>query len=87
MKTTIYRWALKKLRLLVDAADEWLHAREVQFQTARMELEAKGPGEGRFRAEVDVKASAAREKAIRKSRAARPRLRYQAGQFVRVTSH
>jgi hypothetical protein len=80
LKITLYKWTLKRLRLALDAADEWLHAREVQFREARM-VQPETPA--RVNDEFNVKASAAREKAIRKSRAARPRLRYIAGQFVR----
>lgn len=77
LKTKIWRWTLKRLRLAIDAADEWLHAHEVQFREARAtEHETRDTS-------CDRRASAAREKAIRKSRAARPRLRYIAGQFVR----
>jgi hypothetical protein len=79
VKTIIWKWTLKYLRNMTDAVDEWVHAEEVKLRdslaTNHQPLAAN--------ASVDRRASAARERAIKKTRAARPRLRYQAGQFVR----
>lgn len=77
LKTALYRWTLRRLRLLLDAADEWLYAEEHKVRSVRASVPAADSS-------VDRQASAAREKAIRKTRPARPRLRYERGQFVRV---
>jgi hypothetical protein len=88
---------LKALRALADAADDWIHAQEVNLRAPAALAESL--------AEVDPAASAARERAIKKlggvsagksntgnsasphSRTLGPhrppRLRYQAGQWVR----
>jgi hypothetical protein len=35
-KIALYRWTLRQLRKLVDAADEWLQAEQTKFQRARL---------------------------------------------------
>jgi hypothetical protein len=79
---TLRLWALKKLRMIVWAADEWLHKQELQMRQDAARKE--------HLAEVDPAASAARERVSKKSahkpRARRPRLVYQGGQFVRRES-
>jgi hypothetical protein len=78
IKVALWRWTMRKMRTLLDAADDWLHTQEMLFREARaVEHEPRITNSS-----VDRQASAAREKAIRKTRA--PRLRYQGGQFVRV---
>jgi hypothetical protein len=71
----LWRWALRRLRTILDAADEWVHGREVKLRDAATRSEQL--------AAVDPVASAVREKARR--RAARPklpRLRYDHGSWV-----
>lgn len=51
------RWAIRTLRLILDRADEWLHAQEVRIRD-----EAARPA---YVAEVDPAASATREKEFR----------------------
>jgi hypothetical protein len=80
IRVILWRWTLKRLRLAVDAADEWLHAREVQFREARM-VQPETPA--LVNDEFNVAKSRVRERAIKK--AGTPRLRYQHGQFVRQT--
>jgi hypothetical protein len=73
------RWALKKLRAIVWAADEWLHKQELQMRQDAARKE--------HLTEVDPAASAARERVSKKPaskpRARRPRLIYQHGYWVR----
>jgi hypothetical protein len=76
MKTILWRWTLKRLRLAIDAADDWLHAEEIKFREARA-IAAPAPRPIEF----DRAKSAARERQIKKARV--PRLRYQAGAWVR----
>jgi hypothetical protein len=81
IKAAIWKWTLKTLRIALDRADDWLHAKEVALRD-----EAAKPA---LLAEVDPVASRAREKAIkreRKPRARKPRLVYQHGEFVRRES-
>jgi hypothetical protein len=79
LRKAVWKWILKKLRGIVWVADEWIHAQEVKLQVTGTSAQAPDPA-------VDPVASAAREKVFRSkpARAARPRLRYQGGQFVRV---
>ena len=77
IKIALWRWTLKRLRFALDAADEWLHAQEVQFRESVVTSHESPVTD----LSVDRKASAARERAIKKTRT--PRLRYQGGQFVR----
>lgn len=77
IKIALWRWALKQLRFALDAADEYLHAQEVQFRESLVTTH-KSPVTD---PSVDRKASATRERIIKKART--PRLRYQSGQFVR----
>lgn len=65
IKTILWRWAIRQLRLLTDSADEWIHAEEVKLRAPIA---------------APMKTVATNEFQI----AARPRLRYQGGQFVRV---
>lgn len=87
----LWRWTLRRARLALDVADEWIHAQEV-----RLREQAAIP---QRLAEVDPIASAARERSHKKSaravsssrtpsrvRPRMPRLVYQAGQFVRRES-
>lgn len=93
----LWRWTLRRARLALDVADEWIHAQEV-----RLREQAAIP---QRLAEVDPIASAVRERAVLAARqnndkAQRklnrmavgvkpmrlPRLRYEAGQFVRRPS-
>ena len=78
IRKAVWKWTLKKLRGIVWAADEWIHAQEVRLKEAGSGVQVPDPA-------VDPVASAAREKVFRSkpARAARPRLRYQGGQFVR----
>jgi hypothetical protein len=78
LAVSLERWTLKRLRLALDAADEWLHAHEVQFRTSQLSA-SEAPA--RTPAEFDRAKSAARERATKKARA--PRLRYVAGAWVR----
>ena len=83
----LWRLFLKTARSLVWVADEWIHKQEQALrETADMQAHLEA---------VDPQASAAREKAISKNRirsrkvgktSRAPRLRYQAGQFVRSES-
>ena len=77
LRVALWRWTLRRLRAIVWAADEWIHAQEIkQRETAAPAAVSN---------EFNVAQSAARERAHRKAaRAARPRLRYQGGQFVRM---
>jgi biopolymer transport protein ExbB/TolQ len=85
IRENLKRQALKRLRLAIDAADEWLHAEEHKFRNAcaeRRSVHAAPFAEStQGKDEFDVAKSRAREKAIRKART--PRLRYAHGQFVR----
>ena len=77
----LWRWMIRKLRLLMDAADDWLHAQEITLRESLATIHQPLVTD----LSVDPKASRVRERAIKKTaRAARPRLRYQGGQFVRV---
>lgn len=79
---TAFLWcfSIRKLRLLVDAADDWLHAEEMKIRVVPELVAAPARTD-----EFQIAASRVRERAIKKTaRAARPRLRYQRGQFVRV---
>jgi hypothetical protein len=89
IREKLWRFALRRARAIVDAADEWIHAQEMELIKPAQVRETL--------AEVDVVASAARERVHKRTtRAARPRLRqgsggqarqprlkYQGGQFVR----
>ena len=80
IKMWLWRWALRRARLIMDAADERIHAEEVKLRERLTPAAPVAPP-----IEFDRVASAAREK-VHKTRAARPRmprLRYQAGQWVR----
>jgi hypothetical protein len=81
LKKAIWAWILRRLRGIVWAADEWIHAQELKLRES-----AAAPV--RPPAEFDRRASAAREREHKKTaaRAARPRLarlKYAGGQFVR----
>jgi hypothetical protein len=72
----LWRFALRRARTILDAADDWIHAEEVKLREAA--APAAPP------AEFDVKASAARERVHKRAaRPRQPRLKYQGGQFVR----
>lgn len=76
IKKRVWRWTLLRLRSIVDAADEWIHAEEIKL---RAPLDPPAPP-----AEVDRQASAAREKAHKRAARPRtPRLRYDHGAWVR----
>ena len=79
LKVFLWRWMIRRLTVLLSRADEWVHAQEVKLrESAAMPVAAP--------VELDRKQSAQRERQHRKqTRAARPRLRYQGGQFVRVS--
>lgn len=78
LKSVLWRWTLRRLRAIVWAADEWIHAQEVQLREPAAVPAAVSD-------EFNVAKSAARERAHRKAaRAARPRLQYRGGQFVRM---
>lgn len=78
LKQVVWRWTLKRLRAIVWAADEWIHARELELQETVSAKAPRKPPE-----EFDVRASRARER-VHKAKAARlPRLRYAAGAWVR----
>lgn len=74
----LWRFSIRKLRLLVDAADDWLHAEEMKIRVVSEPVMVPARSD-----EFQIAASRVREKAIKKARA--PRLRYQSGQFVKVT--
>jgi hypothetical protein len=82
IKNIVWCWTLRRLRGIVWAVDEWIHAHEVRLQCAGDRVQAPDPS-------VDRQASAAREKTIKRQRTrhsgtiATARLRYQGGQFVR----
>lgn len=80
IKTALWRWTIRKARMLVDMIDEWLHNEEVRMRESAQSAPS-GPVAPPI--EVDRTASRAREKVIHKTRVAHPRLRYQGGQFVR----
>ena len=91
MKTKLqrYLWRLF-LRLAgnaVTAAEDWIHAQEVKLreesQSAGNAQTAVTAAPAKCSEEFAVKASAARERVKRAARPRRPRLVYQAGQFVR----
>jgi hypothetical protein len=76
LKRAVWKWLLNQLRAAVWAADEWIHAQELELRESAMALAPP--------IEFDRKASAARERVHKKAaRAARPRLVYAGGQFVR----
>lgn len=75
-KTVLWRWMIRRLRAIVWAVDEWIHAQELKMRESTTAPVA-------VPAEMDRKRSAQRERAFRKS-ARRPRLKYAGGQFVRV---
>ena len=79
LKKKLWQWTLRRLRSLVWIADEWIHAQELKL---REPAAAPAPAP----AEFDRKASAARERVHKATRAARPRLIYHGGQFVRKES-
>lgn len=80
LKVWVWKWIVRRLRAAVWAADEWIHAQELKLSAQR----DGGRQPVAPPAEFDRKASAAREKAHKRAaRAARPRLIYQGGQFVR----
>jgi hypothetical protein len=77
LKQAVWRWTLRRLRAIVWAADEWIHAQELKLREP-----AAAPA--RVSDEFNVAKSAARERVHKKAaRAARPRLVYAGGQFVR----
>jgi hypothetical protein len=77
LKRAFWVWMLYQLRAAVWAADEWIHAHELKLREP-----AAAPA--RVSDEFNVAKSAAREKAHKRAaRAARPRLVYHGGQFVR----
>jgi hypothetical protein len=75
IETALWRWTIRKLRLLMDAVDDWLHAEEMKIRVLPAPVATQGRTD-----EFQIAASRAREKQTKK---ARPRLRYQGGQFVR----
>jgi hypothetical protein len=80
VKRAVWVWTLRQLRAIVWAADEWIHARELELHEPTRP--ARPPEE------FDVAASRARENVFRKTRKAQekahtPRLRYAAGAWVR----
>ena len=77
-KLVLWRWILRQFRAIVWTADEWIHAQEVQLRETAEVAAPAGLSD-----EFNVAKSAAREKVHKAKRAARPRLRYQGGQFVR----
>ena len=82
-RTAIWRWTLRTLRTIVWAADEWILKQEqaIRDETEKPESQIAG-----YLAAVDPKASAARERIVRKARASKPkmpRLIYQHGNWVR----
>lgn len=85
MKRYLWKLAIRMLQSLVWRADEWLHAQEIKLREpapAAVIARAAAPDP-----EFDVKASAARERIVKKARAAsprHPRLKYQHGEFVKV---
>ena len=79
-QVVLWRWMIRRLRAIVWAADEWIHAQELKLRESAAPALVQAP------AEVDRKQSAQRERAFRKS-VGRPRiarLKYTGGQFVRV---
>lgn len=82
IKVWLCRWALRRLRNLVDAADEWTHARELELRDAIAAPAVTAAAKPVLDPAYDRVASSQREHEHRKK--ARPaRLRYVDGQFVR----
>lgn len=76
IQAALWRWSIRKLRPIVDAVDDWLHAEEVKIRAVPTIVATSARAD-----EFQVAATRAREKVHK--RAARPRLRYRDGQFVR----
>lgn len=80
-KAYLWRLFLRYAGNVVTAAEDWIHAQEVKLRENAAAAVTSAPVA--VPEEFQVKASAARERAKRAARPRRPRLVYQAGQFVR----
>jgi hypothetical protein len=79
----LHRLAIRWARTIVDAADERVHAWEVGLRAASGDVD-QAAAKSEALAEVDPKASRARERARKRTAKPRaPRLRYVHGEFVR----
>jgi hypothetical protein len=83
VREKLWRWTLRKLRVLIDAADDWIHAEEVKIREAAAAPVVRA---ARPPIEFDRQKSAARERihkqAVRSPRARLPRLQYSSGEWV-----
>lgn len=75
LKLKLWRLFLRALRAATWTVDDWIQRQELTLREPAERAEAAKT--------VDRKASAARERQIRARRPKLPRLRYEAGQFVR----
>jgi hypothetical protein len=79
IRETLWRWAIVRLRLIVDGMDEWIHAQEVQIREKTCSSDNPRVDPLYDRAE-----SSRRESKIRRARKTKlPRLRYDRGAWVR----
>jgi hypothetical protein len=82
LKGFLWQWTLRRLRTIVWAADEWVHAQELKLRESAAAVAPVAPP-----AEFNRQDSAVREKAHKRAarglRGGRPRLIYHGGQFMR----